>query len=24
LVVHIGQLGITFDKHAEIQLNNRK
>jgi hypothetical protein len=22
--VHIGQLGITFDKHADIQLNHRK
>jgi hypothetical protein len=24
LEVHIGQLGITFGKHAEIQLNDRK
>jgi hypothetical protein len=24
LVVHICQLGITFDKHVEIQLNDRK
>jgi hypothetical protein len=24
LVVHIGQLGITLGKHADIQLNDRK
>jgi hypothetical protein len=24
LEVHIGQLGITFVKHAKIQLNDRK
>jgi hypothetical protein len=24
LEVHIGQLGITFGKHAEIQLNDIK